>query len=123
MGTWLPPGSCDAELKALKDAKDAMDKAALNYQSAKHNMQAGAITTGAAGVGAIGCLFAATGIGAIICVAAAGGTMVSGVLWTESAGESLINATSDLEDAIKNTEDALKAACKCYDSHAVSVPD
>jgi hypothetical protein len=123
MGNYLPPGSCDAEIKGLKDSKSELEKAWRNYQSAVHNMQAGGVAAGAGGIGAIGCILAGTGIGAIVCMAAAGATMISGELWTESAGESLINAGDDLDNAINKADDAIKTACKCYDSHMLSVPD
>jgi hypothetical protein len=120
---YLPPGSCTAEYKAVKDAKGDLDKAWRAYQSAEHNMQAGGVSTAGAGVGALACTFATAGVGAVLCLGGAGLAMLGGLLWTESAGEGLINAQEDLEDELDKADAAIDAMCKCISEHMVSIPD
>jgi hypothetical protein len=123
MGDFLPPGSCDDEKKAARDAQKNLERAFRAHQSARHNFEAGFWATGAAGVTALGCAAAATGIGAIFCVAGAGGAMASGELWTLSAGEALEAAKEELDDAFDAMDDALDKLCACLDQNMLSVPD
>jgi hypothetical protein len=123
MGDYLPPHSCDSELKGLLDAKRDLDRAWRAYESAESNLEAGEWGTAAGILTIFGCAFAATGIGAVICVAGGGAATIGGAYWTASAGEGLLNPMDDLNDAISEAEKAIAAACKCYDSHVLSEPD
>jgi hypothetical protein len=123
MGEVLTPGACTDELKALQTSRDSLEQAKLALDSARHNMQAGGISTGAAGAGALACTLGTAGVGAVACLAGAGLAMIGGLLWTESAGEGMIVAEEQAEAAIKAAEAAVAAACKCFSEHTVSVPD
>lgn len=123
MGDYLPPGSCDAQLKALNQASKDLNKAFTGYQSAKHNMQAGGVSTAGAGVGALACTLATAGLGAVLCLGGAGLATIGGILWTESAAEGLGNATDDLESAVDRMDEAIDKLCTCINQHMLSVPD
>ena len=112
MGTYLPPGVCDAEVKAANDAKEAMDEAYENFLAAKANVEAGMWGSGAGVLTIIGCAFAVTGIGAVICVGGGGAAVVSGGLWTASGVPALKDAREDLKNAIEKAEEAEKAERK-----------
>jgi hypothetical protein len=123
MGDYLPPGSCDKEVAAARQAQKDMNKAYNGYRSAKHNMQAGGLSTGAAGLTALGCTLMTAGLGAIICFGGAGLATMGGIKWTESAGEGLINAEDDMDKALGGAEDALDKLCKCIEQHMVCGAD
>jgi hypothetical protein len=110
-------GPCDQEIEAAKKAKKDANTAYLNYQSARHNMQAGGWATGAGAIVAIGCAGFATGVGAVVCLAGAGATMISGELWTESAGEGLINADTAMDDALDAYDAAVDKLCDCAEDN------
>lgn len=123
MGEELTPGACTAEMKALKAAQDALNQAKLAIDSARHNMQAGGLSAGAAGAGMVGCTLMTAGVGAGVCLVGTGLGMLGSLLWTQSGGEGLILAEAQADAAIAAAEEALEAACKCFAENTVSVPD
>jgi hypothetical protein len=123
MGEELTPGACTAEIKALEDSRAALEQAKLAIDSAKHNMEAGGISAGAAGAGALACTLGTAGIGAVACLSGAGLAMIGGLLWTQSGGEGLILAEEQADATVAAAEKAIAAACKCFAEHTVSTPD